>query len=264
MATILVAPALALACWASPAAAAPVDAHSAHLGLRAYRAYLSSTLAKVGAAGRSDDAFVATIGAGCPGVLAPLNSSNDPNQTVLTQFGKEVGVDMVVAAFVPYRRVVATLAVRLERLHWSSPATGRRIRAALAAQRAVFELRPSDLCADASALAANRGPVAATGHDAVPHQLRAQGERGRARRASADAATLPAGERQAARPNREAAGDACRRSPRERRQRKGAQAPRRPRIEDLSAYQEAGPLLAAMRLGWPPFALTRHSPRAVE
>jgi hypothetical protein len=148
---------LASVCWAAPAAAAPLDAASAHTALRAHRAYASSTLSKVGAAGRSDDAFIATIAAKCPGVLTSLNTAppSSYNQSTLVEFGKEVGADTVVAAFVPYRSVLATLERRAARLHWSSAATGRRIRKSLAAQRTVFELSPSDLCTDASALAAD-------------------------------------------------------------------------------------------------------------
>lgn len=159
VARIVVLPALAFLCWSAPAAAAPVDLTSAHTGLRAYRAYASSTLAKVGAARKSDDAFIAAVAAKCPNVLANLNNlpGDQVNQTVLTQFGKEVGADLVVSAFVAYRKVLATLTRRVSKLHWSSAASGRRIKRALRAQRVAFELLPSDLCADASALGASNG-----------------------------------------------------------------------------------------------------------
>ncbi len=156
-ATILVACLLALACLAAPAAAAPADSASAHAGLRAYRAYLSSALRKADAAGRGDDAFIAAIAGKCPGVLTSINTlpPDAYDQSVLVSFGKEVGADLVVSAFASYQSTLATLAHRVARLHWSSAATRVRIQRSLDAQRALFELAPSDLCADASVLAAD-------------------------------------------------------------------------------------------------------------
>lgn len=154
-ATILVACVLALLCLAAPAAAAPVDSASAHTGLRAYRAYLSSALRKAVAAGRGDDAFIASIAANCPGVVTSINTlpPDAYDQSVLVGFGKEIGADLVVSAFASYRSTLATLAHRVGRLHWSSAATRRRVQRSLDAERAVFELAPSDLCTDAAVLA---------------------------------------------------------------------------------------------------------------
>jgi hypothetical protein len=143
----------------SPAVAKPMDTASAHAGLRAYRAYLSSTNARVDAARRSDEAFVAAIREECSNVLASVSASDSSDQSVVVQFGKEAAADLVLAAFVPLRKPLATLALRMRRLHWSSAASGRRIQAALDAQRTFYELPPSDLCADAAALAVNGGRV---------------------------------------------------------------------------------------------------------
>jgi hypothetical protein len=148
-----------LLCCTASAAAAPVDVKSAHLGLRAYRAYLSSTVGNLDAAIKGDNAFIGGIAAKCPNVLSNLNSlpEDQVNQDVLTQFGKEIGADLVLAALAPYQKPLATLTHRVERLRWSSGARKRSIKRDLAAQRAIYELPPSDLCADASALAANNG-----------------------------------------------------------------------------------------------------------
>jgi hypothetical protein len=76
---------------------------------------------------------------------------------VAVQFGKEAGADLVLSAFVSFRQPIATLSRRLERLRWSSRVTWSRIKNAVEAERRVFGLMPSDLCADAAALSANGG-----------------------------------------------------------------------------------------------------------
>lgn len=162
-ATILSLLALAALSTGASASAAPVDTHSAHTALRDYRAYLSGLVARMDAASQSDDLFINGIATTCPGVLKPLNTSNDTNQTVLTQFGKEVGADLVLAAIKPLQKPVATFGRRVGALHWSSRAQTRRIKTSLADQATAFALPPSDLCADASALVANGGKSAAPG-----------------------------------------------------------------------------------------------------
>jgi hypothetical protein len=151
--------AVAALCWASPATAAPVDATSAHLGLRAYRAYLTSTVGNIDAAIKGDNVFIGGIAGKCPGVLSNLNNLPPAqiNQGVLTQFGKEIGADLVLAAVSQYQKPLATLAHRAGRLHWSSRSRARSIKRGFAAQRTLLRFAPSDLCADASALSANNG-----------------------------------------------------------------------------------------------------------
>jgi len=142
---------------ASPAVASPLDAASAHAGLRADRAFASSLVRKTGDAQAGVRAFVAGVQARCPKVLQTLSSSDTFAQGAASQFGKEVGADLVLSAFASFREPLATLDQRIGRLRWSNPAIGARLRRAVDAETAVFSLMPSDLCADASALAANGG-----------------------------------------------------------------------------------------------------------
>jgi hypothetical protein len=142
---------------AAPTAAAPVDVASSHTGLRAYRAYLSSLERKADVAGKRADAFIADLRTRCPDVLKSVSFSDTAVEGVAVQFGKEAGADLVLSAFVSFRHPLATLSRRIGRLQWSSPVTGQRLMNALGAEARVFALMPRDLCADASALAANGG-----------------------------------------------------------------------------------------------------------
>lgn len=155
--TSLAVPLLALMCWVAPATAAPVDSHSAHLGLRAYRAYLSSLVSRLHVVKSNDAALVRSVRANCLHVLTPVTTSGDAHKRAAEQFGNEVAADLLIASFAAYRAPLATLTQRIERLQWSRQETGRRIAAALEAQRQVFDLAPSDLCADANAFAASGG-----------------------------------------------------------------------------------------------------------
>jgi hypothetical protein len=148
---------MALMCWAAPATAAPVDSHSAHLGLRAYRAYLSSLVSRLHVVKSNDAALVRSVRANCLHVLTPVTGAGHASPGATRQFGDEVGADLLIASFAAYRAPLATLTQRIERLQWSRETTGRRIAAALDAQRQVFDLAPSDLCADATAFAASGG-----------------------------------------------------------------------------------------------------------
>jgi len=142
---------------AAPAVASPLDAASSHAGLRAQRAFESSLVRKKGAAQSGVKAFVAGVQAKCPRVLESLSSSDTFASGAASQFGKEVGADLVLAAFASYRAPLATLERRIARLRWSSPAIGARLGRALDAETTVFSLMPSDLCADGAALVANGG-----------------------------------------------------------------------------------------------------------
>ncbi len=142
---------------AAPATAATVDATSAHTGLRAYRAFASSLLRESGTARRNGDAFVAAVKAKCPNVLESVSMSDTFVQGAATQFGKEAGADLLLSAFVSFRKPLATLNLRLSRLSWSTPQIGAGLQRGLDAEQRAFALMTSDLCADASALAANGG-----------------------------------------------------------------------------------------------------------
>jgi hypothetical protein len=146
----------AFLCWSSVASAKPVDVRSAHAALRDYKAYLSSVVSQLSAARRADDVFVGTIAAKCPNAAASLrNVTVTPtNQPILNEFGEEIGGDVVLPAAAPFQKPLATLTRRLSKLHWSSGARKRSIARSLAKQARLYALPPSDLCADASALAA--------------------------------------------------------------------------------------------------------------
>jgi hypothetical protein len=141
---------------ASKALAAPVDNASDHVALRAYERYVSAAVAGLPAASQSADAFVTSIATRCPNALAALNAlpPSAVNQGSVLAIGEEIGLDVVAAENVPFRAPLAALTSALGRLHWSSPKTAAKIKSSLAAERRFLTLQPSDLCADAQALAA--------------------------------------------------------------------------------------------------------------
>jgi hypothetical protein len=149
----------ALLCWSASASAAPVDVKSAHKALAAYRAYLHSLVAEVHAAQKNDDAFIALVGSQCANVLAPLNqvSPSSLNKTALTEFGEELGGDIVLAAAAVDRPALTRLTTRVSKLHWSTDARTRSIAHSLAAQQTLFTMSTSDVCGNARALAASNG-----------------------------------------------------------------------------------------------------------
>jgi hypothetical protein len=107
---------------------------------------------------RSDAAFVSAVDGGCADVLAPLNSlpASAVNTSALRTFGEEIGGDVGVA-FVDQKvyKSFARLAAALSNLQWSSPETSQTITAFIKSEEATLRLTPSDLCADARAVAAN-------------------------------------------------------------------------------------------------------------
>jgi hypothetical protein len=146
-----------LAMWSAPAAAAPIDRASAHVALRALDRYLRATLASLPAAKRSDQAYVRSISAGCRNALAPLNSkpASALNKAAARAFIDETVFDLVDRANLPLRGPLARMSGTLSGLRWSSPRIGAIVNAFPAAERALFAVAPSDLCADARAFAAN-------------------------------------------------------------------------------------------------------------
>jgi hypothetical protein len=147
--------AISLVC-AAPAGAAPLDARSDHVALRAWRSYLSGIESAIPSARRADDAFVATLSRSCPNVLAPLNflALTPTNRAVFTALGEEVGGNLTPVAVVP-KRPLASMTRTLSRLRWSRRQTGQTIQRYLAAAKEFSQLSPSDLCADAGAMAAS-------------------------------------------------------------------------------------------------------------
>jgi hypothetical protein len=141
----------------SAALAAPVDVASDHVALRAFDRYVKAELLNVPAGQRADDAFVSSISSGCHGVLTPLASlpSGAFNTSAVTAFFEEAGGDLALAADVPNLVPLRHLSKALSKLRWSSVRTKATVARAASAERTLFSLAPSDLCADARALAAN-------------------------------------------------------------------------------------------------------------
>jgi hypothetical protein len=139
------------------AAAAPIDTASDHVALAAYGHYLQGALSNLPAARSADNAYVASIATACPNVLAALNllPAQGINRAAGIAFGEELGGDLLVATYRVERAPLATLSAALTRLPWSSPQTSGTIESFLTAQRNLFHLGPSHLCADAKALAAS-------------------------------------------------------------------------------------------------------------
>jgi hypothetical protein len=138
------------------AAAAPMDARSSHLALRALHRYITGVLADAPAWRQADDAFVASTAANCPNVLAAVGllPASSATRAADTAMGEEIGVDLAVVSNVPDRAPVAALTRTISSLRWSRVGKATRIRRSLEAQRTYFSLPPSDLCTDARAFAA--------------------------------------------------------------------------------------------------------------
>ena len=140
------------------AAAAPVDVASEHVAVRAFEIRcLRGRITDVPAARQLENAFVASIAANCPGVLTPIfrlpQGSLKPD-TVLA-FVNEIGSDLDVEINAASRGRLARMTKALSHLPWSSKRTKATITQFLEAQHRLFSLAPSNLCADANALAAN-------------------------------------------------------------------------------------------------------------
>jgi hypothetical protein len=141
---------------AAPAAVAGrQDTASDHVALRALQRYMQANLPTLPAARQSDDAFVASITASCPNVLAALNllPPSAFNEGTVTALGEEIGLDAGFSTYAPLQPPLAVLAAALERLRWSSPKTAAKIKHALDGLHRIFTHIPSELCADARAVA---------------------------------------------------------------------------------------------------------------
>lgn len=146
---------------AGPAAAGATqrDKTSATAALRAYRTYMTHLVAEQPAWEAKASTLVASITAGCPNVLAPLNllPLTQIDQGALTAFGEEAGGDLSLDAaqadVANFERLVRTL----DRLRWSSRTARSGVTRFVKAGRAYFAFAQSDLCGDARALAADNG-----------------------------------------------------------------------------------------------------------
>jgi hypothetical protein len=149
----------------SAAIAAPVDRTSDHVALRAYQRYFSWLVSQAPAWRRDGDAFVASISGSCPNVLAAVNllPVSSVNKGAVTSFGEEIGADLGAVANVSSRVPLGNMAKTLSGLRWSSHQTSEQIKRFLAATRKLVRLAPSDVCADARALAASNAQVTPPG-----------------------------------------------------------------------------------------------------
>ncbi len=154
-----------LALWPAGAGAAPIDVASDHAALVAYHSYVVGVLSSVPAMKTAIDKYVSSVAATCPGVLAPVFSlpAGAVNQGAALAFIEEVGVDLGVVGNTVLRRRVTKLAETLTPLRWSSRQTGGTIGHFVTAQRRLFRLAPSHLCADMQAFAASNAQRAAPG-----------------------------------------------------------------------------------------------------
>jgi hypothetical protein len=149
--------ALALCLLPASAGAASVNAASARTALHAIQRYFTTLVANLPASKQSEESYVGSIRSECPNVLAAANAipENSGNAGTFSAFGEELGLDISIASFVPDRAALATLTGTLSGLRWSGGRQAVKIRSALAAQRGLFSLKPTDLCADARAVAAS-------------------------------------------------------------------------------------------------------------
>lgn len=141
----------------TPACATSLDETSTHAAAVVFETYLAGLLADGEVSEQGEDAFVATVGASCPDVLAAVNllPLTSTSRAAVVAFDEEVEADLVLARSVSAKRAVfAAFATAVEKLHWSTRAIAVTVRRSVEGERAYFLLAPSDVCADARALAA--------------------------------------------------------------------------------------------------------------
>lgn len=136
---------------------APRNLASDQVALRAYRRYLRGLVSDIPAWRRADDSFIASITTTCPNALAAINALpvSSINQSTLSAFGEELVADLAVMSSMPDRAPLVSMAKTLSSLRWSDHKTGLKIQRYISTTRTVSALAPSDLCADAQALAAS-------------------------------------------------------------------------------------------------------------
>ncbi|HME03468.1 MAG TPA: hypothetical protein VKG38_10620 [Solirubrobacteraceae bacterium] len=140
-----------------PAASATAEGTSEHAGLRAYQRFLSADAADAPARQQSDEAFVTSISTGCPNVLAGLNQLPGTSKGEIgaaLAFGEEAGADLALVQSADLLVPFSTLSHTLSQLPWPHQ-LGATISSSLRGEQRLLQLAPSNLCADAGALAAN-------------------------------------------------------------------------------------------------------------
>jgi hypothetical protein len=143
------------------ASGAPIDAASDHLALSAFQRFERSVLGAVPAWRQAGNGFIASARARCAGALAPTAQARLNPATF--SFLLEVVGDATVLEKSQTRAAFVRMARALERLRWSSRATSTVVRRYLAAERTLFRLRLSDVCADARALTGSHARVTPPG-----------------------------------------------------------------------------------------------------
>jgi hypothetical protein len=142
---------------AGSARATLVDNSSSAKATRAYATFLHRLVSQAPAWQTKGDAFIASVTASCPNVLAAVNMLplTATNAGGIRAFGGEMGSDLAAASNAANQASFERLARALTRLHWSSRGTRSAITRFIAAGRVFLRLPPSDLCTDARALAAS-------------------------------------------------------------------------------------------------------------
>jgi hypothetical protein len=154
-----------LAAMPATAAAAQVDQRSDRAALTSYHSYLQGVSSRIPAVRKAESAFVSSISQRCAGALIPLKnvSTASANQAALFDFGEELGGSAFVVAYGTPSGEFAKMAVRLEKLHWSSPRTAKTVKRYVTAQEMLFAVAPGDVCTDAQALVASRAQTVPPG-----------------------------------------------------------------------------------------------------
>ena len=134
-----------------------MDVASDHTLIRAYQTFLTGVLSDVPKWRNADNAYISKISASCPNVLAAVNilPSNQVNHAAVFAFGEEVGGDLLVSQGTPMLHRLARLQTSISTLHWSNRKARTGVSGYFSAEKTLYSLAPSDLCADATAFAAS-------------------------------------------------------------------------------------------------------------
>jgi len=142
---------------ASPASAARVDVASEHVGQHALERYLAAMVANLPAGQKEAQTLVSSVSATCPNALAAGNllQITPAVKATAEAFGGEAAADVALESLVPDRAPLEALSARMSRLHWSSRRSSAAISKTLVEMRRFYTLTPSNLCADAAAVASD-------------------------------------------------------------------------------------------------------------
>jgi hypothetical protein len=154
---------VAMCGWTASASAKPVDIKSDRAALGAYKQFLGALDSRASASRHAAEAYIASISAGCPNVLAPLSSRPSVSLNAIETVGTEGGVDMALAASVPDQPALTSFANRVLPLHWSSRSSEMIVKRYFAVEHALDFMPTSDLCGDARALVASNGQTKPAG-----------------------------------------------------------------------------------------------------